>query len=168
MPDEPPPIYIATAGPVTAKKTGRLADGLITVGAPESKLEMIRGKCEEGAREAGRDFGKFRFILQLHLSWAATDEEALRNAMVEWPNGGMKFPKQDIRSPLDFEQMAKLVRPEDFDGRMLITSDLEAHRREIQKFLDMGFDQIYLHNVGRNQTEWIEAFGREVLPKLTA
>ena len=28
----------------------------------------------------------------------------------------MKFPKQDIRSPLDFEQMAKLVRPEDFDG----------------------------------------------------
>ncbi len=31
----------------------------------------------------------------------------------------------------------------------------------------MGFDQIYLHNVGRNQTEWIEVFGREVLPKLT-
>ncbi|MEO7664137.1 MAG: LLM class F420-dependent oxidoreductase, partial [Candidatus Limnocylindrales bacterium] len=37
-----------------------------------------------------------------------------------------------------------------------------------QKFLDLGFDQIYLHNVGRNQTEWIETFGREVLPKLTA
>ena len=48
---------------------------------------------------------------------APTDEEAMTNAMVEWPNGGMKFPKQDIRSPLDFEQMAKLVRPEDFEGR---------------------------------------------------
>ena len=24
MPDEPPPIYIATAGPVTAKKTGHV------------------------------------------------------------------------------------------------------------------------------------------------
>ena len=88
--------------------------------------------------------------------------------MVEWPNGGMKFPKQDIRNPADFEQMAKLVRPEDFDGRMLISSDLDRHCREIQKFLDMGFDQIYLHNVGRNQVEWIEAFAREVLPKLTA
>ena len=64
--------------------------------------------------------------------------------------------------------MATLVRPEDFQGRMLISADLEAHRREIQKFLDLGFDQVYLHNVGRNQTEWIEAFGREVLPKLTA
>jgi len=168
MPDEPPPIYIATAGPVTAKKTGLHADGLITVGAPESKLEMIRARCEEGRREAGKDPADFRFILQLHLSWAPTDEEAMANAMTEWPNGGMKFPKQDIRSPLDFEQMAKLVRPEDFEGRMLISSDPEAHRAQIQRFLDLGFDQIYLHNVGRNQSEWIDVFGREVLPKLTA
>jgi len=51
---------------------------------------------------------------------------------------------------------------------MLISSDLEAHRREIQKFLDFGFDQVYLHNVGRNQVEWADVFGREVLPGLTA
>jgi hypothetical protein len=25
---------------------------------------------------------------------------------------------------------------------------------------------VYLHNVGRNQAEWIEVFGREVVPKL--
>jgi G6PDH family F420-dependent oxidoreductase len=168
MPDVPPPIYIATAGPVTAKKTGQYAEGLITVGAPESKLEMIRQKCEEGCRDAGKDPDDFKYILQLHLSWAPTDEEAMTNAMVEWPNGGMKFPKQDIRSPLDFEQMAKLVRPEDFEGRMLISSDPEKHREQIQRFLDLGFDQIYLHNVGRNQAEWIDVFGREVLPKLTA
>jgi alkanesulfonate monooxygenase SsuD/methylene tetrahydromethanopterin reductase-like flavin-dependent oxidoreductase (luciferase family) len=168
MPDEPPPIYIATAGPVTAKKTGQYADGLITVGAPESKLEMIRAKCEEGCRDAGKDPADFRYILQLHLSWAPTDEEAMANAMTEWPNGGMKFPKQDIRSPLDFEQMAKLVRPEDFEGRMLISSDPDRHREQIQRFLDLGFDQIYLHNVGRNQAEWLEVFGRDVLPKLTA
>ena len=168
MPDHAPPIYIATAGPVTAKRTGQLAEGIITVGAPEQKIEMIFEKCREGCLDAGKDPEQFKYILQLHLSWASTDEEALRNAMVEWPNGGMKFPKQDIRKPADFEQMAKLVRPEDFDGRMLISSDLDRHCREIQKFLDMGFDQIYLHNVGRNQVEWIEAFGREVLPKLTA
>ena len=168
MPDEPPPIFIATAGPVTAKKTGMYADGLITVGAPEEKIGMIFDKCREGRREAGRDPSTFRFLGQLHLSWAPTEEEALRNAMIEWPNGGMKFPKQDIKSPLDFEQMAKLVRPEDFQGRMLISSDPEKHRQQIQKFIDLGFDQVYLHNVGRNQTEWIEVFGREVLPKLTA
>jgi G6PDH family F420-dependent oxidoreductase len=168
MPEKPPPIYVATAGPVTAKKTGRFADGIITVGAPEEKIESIFEQCHQGCEEAGKDPDHFNHILQLHLSWAETDEEALRNAMTEWPNGGMKFPKQDIRSPHDFAQMAKLVRPEDFEGRMLISSDLEAHRREIQKFLDLGFDEVYLHNVGRNQREWAEAFGREVLPKLTA
>jgi hypothetical protein len=106
-------------------------------------------------------------IIQIHLSWAETVEEAMQNALTEWPNGGMKFPKQDIRSPHDFEQMAKIVRPEDFEGRMLISSDLEAHRREIQKYINLGFDRVYLHNVGRNQREWAEAFGREVLPGLT-
>lgn len=168
MPDQPPPIYVATAGPITARKTGAQCDGIITVGAAEEKIETVFAKFEEGAREAGKDPATMPRILQLHLSWAATDDEAMQNAIVEWPNGGMKFPKQDIRSPHDFAQMAKLVRPEDFQGRMLISSDLEAHRREIQRYLDMGFGQIYLHNVGRNQAEWIEVFGREVLPALTA
>jgi G6PDH family F420-dependent oxidoreductase len=167
MPDAPPPIYIATSGPITAKRTGKTCDGIITPGATVDKISGLLAKFEEGAREAGKDPATMPKILQLHLSWAPTDEEALRNAMTEWPNGGMKFPKQDIRSPFDFEQMAKLVRPEDFDGRMLISSDLDAHRKEIQKFLDLGVDRVYLHNVGRNQKEWIEAFGRDVLPALT-
>ena len=168
MPRKPPPIYVATAGPVTARKTGRYADGVITVGASEEKIEKVIEACHQGCLEGDKDPEHFEHILQLHLSWAETDEEALQNALVEWPNGGMKFPKQDIRSPLDFEQMAKLVRPEDFENRMLITADLEAHRREIQKYINLGIHRIYLHNVGRNQKEWAEAFGREVLPALKA
>jgi alkanesulfonate monooxygenase SsuD/methylene tetrahydromethanopterin reductase-like flavin-dependent oxidoreductase (luciferase family) len=78
----------------------------------------------------------------------------------------MKFDKGDVRSPFHFEQMAKLVRPEDFEGRMVISADPDVHRAEVQRYLDLGFDRIYLHNVGRNQAEWIEVFGRDVLPKL--
>jgi coenzyme F420-dependent glucose-6-phosphate dehydrogenase len=167
MPDEPPPIYVATSGPITAKRTGMLADGLITVGAPQEKIDKLIKNFKEGRAKSGRNPDDAKKILQLHLSWAETDEQAKQNALIEWPNGGMKFPKQDIRSPLDFEQMAKMVRTDDFQGRMLMTADCEVHRKEIQKFVDMGFDQIYLHNVGRNQKEWIEAFGRDVLPKLT-
>jgi G6PDH family F420-dependent oxidoreductase len=168
MPATPPPIYIATAGPITAKRAGRQVDGIITPGAPLDKIGNLLSRFDAGAKEAGRDASGQIKILQLHLSWAPTDEEALANAMQEWPNGGMKFPKADIRSPHDFEQMAKLVRPEDFDGRMLISSDPDAHRAEIQKFLDAGVDRVYLHNVGRNQLEWTEVFGRDVLPKLSS
>ena len=97
---------------------------------------------------------------------APTDEEALQNAMIEWPNGGMTFPKQDIKNPEDFAGIAKLVRPEDFKNRVLISSDLEVHTRQIQHYVDMGYDEIHLHNVGRNQREFIEVFGKDVLPNL--
>jgi coenzyme F420-dependent glucose-6-phosphate dehydrogenase len=166
MPETPPEILVATAGPVTAKRAGRTVDGLITVGAPLEKISGLFAKFDEGAREVGKDPSAMPKVLQLHLSWAPTDEEALRNAMVEWPNGGMKFPKGDIRSPFELEQMAKLVRPEDFEGRRVISSDPDEHRAYIQRFVDLGFDRIYLHNVGRNQREWIDVFAEQVLPKL--
>jgi G6PDH family F420-dependent oxidoreductase len=166
MPETAPPVLVATAGPVNAKRTGKHADGIITVGAPLEKIGGLFDRFAEGAREAGEDPDTMPKVLQLHLSWADSDEQALANAMTEWPNGGMKFPKADIRSPHDFAAMAALVRPEDFEGRMVISADPDVHRAHIQRFVDLGFDRVYLHNVGRNQAEWIEVFGREVLPKL--
>jgi coenzyme F420-dependent glucose-6-phosphate dehydrogenase len=100
------------------------------------------------------------------VSWARTDQEAVDSAVREWPNGGMPFAKQDIRNPEDFAAMAKQVRPEDFENRVLMTSDLAAHAAHIQHYIDMGFDEIHLHNVGRNQSEFVEVFGAEVLPRL--
>lgn len=166
MPPVAPEILVATSGPVTAKRAGRNADGLITVGGPPEKISALISRFNEGARDAGKDPSTMPKVLQLHLSWADTDEAAMANALREWPNGGMRFPKADIRSPFEFEQMAKMVRPEDFGGRMVISADPDVHRAHIQGFVDLGFDRIYLHNVGRNQREWIDVFGRDVLPRL--
>lgn len=166
MPQIPPEILVATAGPVTARRAGRSADGLITMGAPVDKIAVLLARFAAGAREAGKDPATMPKVVQLHLSWAATDEEAMANALLEWPNGAMRFPKSDIRSPFEVAQIAKMVRPEDFEGRMVVSADPDRHRAEIQRYLDLGFDRVYLHNVGRNQREWIEAFGRDVLPAL--
>jgi alkanesulfonate monooxygenase SsuD/methylene tetrahydromethanopterin reductase-like flavin-dependent oxidoreductase (luciferase family) len=78
----------------------------------------------------------------------------------------MAFPKQDIKNPEDFANIAKLVRIEHFANRMLISADLDEHVEQLQRFVDMGFDEIYLHNVGRNQPEFIRTFGEKVLPRL--
>ncbi|WP_241961123.1 TIGR03557 family F420-dependent LLM class oxidoreductase [Salinibacterium hongtaonis] len=166
MPEVAPQILVATSGPVTAKRAGRVADGLITVGAPVDKVAGLLARFAEGARASGRDGSAMPKVLRLHLSWAETDEQAMANALREWPNGGMRFSKSDIRSPFEFEQLARMVRAEDFDGRMVISADPDVHRAAIQKYVDLGFDRIYLHNVGRNQREWIHEFGRSVLPKL--
>jgi G6PDH family F420-dependent oxidoreductase len=163
---DPPPIYVATSGPVNAEKTGATCDGIITVGAADEKIKMLLGRFEKGARGAGKDPAQMARILQLHVSWADSDEAALDQAVKEWPNGGMNFPKQDIRNPEDFAAMANLVRPENFKGRVLSSADLNVHLQQIQHYADLGFTEIYVHNVGRNQEAFIEAYGREVIPHI--
>ena len=166
LPENPPPIYVATSGPIVAKRTGRTVDGIITVGAADEKIRMLLDRFAQGAREAGKDPARMARILQLHVSWARNLEEATDNAVKEWPNGGMNFPKADIRNPEDFEAMAKLVRPENYKNRVLISPDPAEHAAHIQHFIDLGFDEVYIHNVGRNQEAFIDVYGRDVIPAL--
>ncbi|MER3486076.1 MAG: LLM class F420-dependent oxidoreductase [Chloroflexota bacterium] len=166
LPPSPPPIYVATAGPIQAYRTGKMTDGLITVGASDEKLKMLIERFEKGALEAGKDPAKMAKIIQFKISFARTEEEAVEQAMREWPNGGMPFPKGDIRNPEDFEAMAKLVRPEHFKNRVLMSPDLDDHVALIQHYIDLGFREVYVHNVGRNQEEFIQAYGKHVVPNL--
>lgn len=166
MPPAPPPIYVATSGPVNAERTGRTCDGIIMVGAADEKIKMLIERFEKGASGAGKDPAAMPRIIQLHVSWADSDQASIDQAVKEWPNGGMNFPKADIRNPEDFEAMQKLVRPENFKGRVLTSADLSVHREHLQHFVDLGFTELYVHNVGRNQREFIEAYGREVIPQI--
>jgi G6PDH family F420-dependent oxidoreductase len=167
LPEAPPPIYVATSGPIMAGRTGKLTQGIITVGAADEKVKMLLDRFEKGAKDAGKDPATLAKILQIKVSYATTDKEAIDSAVKDWPNGGMNFPKADIRNPEDFEAMAKLVRPENFKNRVLTTADLEKHVEYIQHFIDLGFQEIHIHNVNRNQEGFIEAYGKQVLPKLT-
>lgn len=166
LPDTPPPIYVATSGPIMAGRTGKLTEGIITVGAADEKIRMLLDRFEKGARDAGKDPSRMAKILQVKVSYATTEQEAIDSAVKDWPNGGMNFPKADIRNPEDFEAMAKLVRPENFKNRVLTTANLDEHVEYLQHFIDLGFQEIHIHNVNRNQEGFIQAYGKNVIPKL--
>lgn len=163
-PDEPPPIYVATAGPLNALRTGRYSDGMITVGAPEQRIQGLFEQFERGAKREDKDPSKMMKLLQIHVSYARTEDEATENAVREWPNGGMAFPKADIRQPEDFQAMAKLVEAKHYANRVFISSDPRAHLEHVRKWASFGFDEIYVHNVGRNQEEFIDVYAEHVLP----
>lgn len=167
LPDTPPPIYVATSGPINAKRTGKTTDGIILVGAADDKLRMLIERFEDGAREAGKDPATMPKIIQFKVSLAKTEDEAIAQAIKEWPNGGMAFAKGDIRNPEDFEAMAKLVRPEHYKNRVLTDPNLDKHVEQIQHYVDLGFNEIYIHNVGRNQAEFVEAYGKHVIPNVS-
>src|ERR671921_517005 len=132
----------------------------------DEKIRMLMERFEEGAREEDKDPSQMPRIVQLHVSWAGDQEEAEKQAMREWPNGGMPFPKADIRNPEDFAAMAKLIQIDNFRDRVLMSADLDEHLDHVQHYVDLGFDEVYVHNVGRNQEEFIKAYGERVIPKL--
>jgi hypothetical protein len=72
----------------------------------------------------------------------------------------------DLRLPHQFEAAAKFVRPEDMDGGVRISGDLKQHLDWLHAYLEYDLTGLMLHNVGRNQREFIEAFGSEVLTEL--
>lgn len=166
MPSAAPEILISTAGPVTARRAGRVADGIVTNGTSLERAALLLKRFDEGQREAGRAETPGRKVVRLDISWAPTDEEAMLNAMSEWSVVGLRFPRGDVRSPFELEQMLRTVRPEDLSERMSISADPDVHRAHIQQFLNLGFTEIHLHNAGRNTREWIKVFGRDVLTKV--
>ena len=103
----------------------------------------------------------------MHLSFAKTDAEARENAFDQWRSNVMT-PQQaaGLRTPADFDRAAEHVRPKDLDEHVVISASTAEHIDRIAAFAELGFEEIYLHNVGRNQQSFIEAFGTHVLPAL--
>jgi len=166
VPFPAPKIVIATAGPLTARRAGRQADGFITMGGSLDKAETLMQRFAQGAREAGKELTHALKVVRLHVSWAPSIEHATSAALRNWPQAAMRFNTSDIRSPFDVAQIAKLVRPEDFAGTLLITTEAREIRDLVRSYLDLGFDEVYLHNVGSNDEEWFAAVQAGILPAL--
>ena len=52
-------------------------------------------------------------------------------------------------------------------NHVLVSQDTEQHVSWLKEFVEMGFEHIYLHNVNRNQEQFIRDFGKRVLPEMT-
>jgi len=167
MPEEAPPVQIWAGGPVTARRAGRVADGIVVQAGPADRLRALLAAFHEGRRESGRITAQALATAHVQLSWAPTDEAAMAQALSDWPMAGLRFPRGDIRSPFDVAQLARSVTEEDIRARIPVSSDPEVHRAYLQSFFDLGFDSVHVHNVGAHvQHEWIEVAGRDILPKL--
>jgi len=159
-PAEPPPLLGAAVSEATARWAGSWADGLATVNAP---VDRLRGMLD-AYREGG---GAGRLVLQVHLSWATTEEAALRIAHDQWRTNVFEPPVcWDLQMAADFDAAARYVRPEDVRRTVLVSSDLARHAAWLHELAGLGFDDIALHHVGQDLDPFIDAFGEHVLPRL--
>ena len=161
LPEIPPKIFGAALTTQTARWMGGWADGLVTVNKSIDVLAQVMRAFNEGG---GADKPKY---VQVHISWAETMDVARQNAFEQWRVNTLAPEKcANFRKVSDFENATAGMRPEDMDEHLLISTDPEEYVGYLQRLSDLGFDGIFIHNVGRNQAGFIETFGKDVLPKL--
>ncbi|WP_318841127.1 LLM class flavin-dependent oxidoreductase [Microbacterium sp. M28] len=157
-PTAPPELLAAAVSPQTAAEVAAWADGLITVGTDPAASARTR----EAYREAG---GPGPLAIQIHVSLAETDAEALAIVRDQWSHATAPADRTwDLEQPEDFEALAD---PTDEKLRSaVLVSDSAADLAERIAEVALGFDRIYLHHVGKEQTAFLERSGSELLPAL--
>ena len=163
LPAEPPSLIGAAVSPETARWCGGWADGLVTINQPRETLERVIQAFREGG-------GEDRPVhLQVHLSWAADEDEALRIAHDQWRTNVFSPPLcWDLETVEQFDLAAQHVREEDVRKAVLVSSDLAQHAGWLAELAELGFEEIHLHHVGQDLSPFIDAFGEHVLPELAA
>ncbi|MUL39255.1 TIGR03885 family FMN-dependent LLM class oxidoreductase [Gloeocapsopsis dulcis] len=159
----PPKIIGAAITPQTAEWLAGWADGMITISHPHDKLKEVVEAFRRGGG-AGKPM-----YLKVQLSYAADEATALEGAYDQWRTNIFPSPVlSDLRSPQQFDAIANFVKPEKMYEYVRISPDPQQHIEWLQKDIDLGFEEITLHNVNREQQGFIEDFGEKVLPALTS
>ncbi len=156
LPDEPPPLYVAGSGERAASLAARAGDGLIGV-APSS--EIVGAYRDAGG--TGPRYG------QLHVCWAETEEQARKTTREVWPNVAIPGElSQELPLPRHFEQAALTITEDMVAELVPCGPDPEVHLAQLQRFVDAGYDHVFVHQIGDDQEQAVEFYRREIMPRL--
>jgi probable non-F420 flavinoid oxidoreductase len=160
LPQQLPALIAPAVTVATARAGADWADGMVTINQPHDRLrEMIAAY-----RDAG---GRGKLVLQLHLSYDPDPEKALAIAFEEWHSNVFPPPLcWDLDTPQAFDLASTHVTPADVAKVVRVSGDLGQHAAWIAEYVELGFDEVYLHHVGQEQHGFIDAFGEHVLPQL--
>ena len=82
-----------------------------------------------------------------------------------WPNGGLKGPlSTELSLPAHFEEAAEMVSRERRRRRRHLRPGPQTPHRALQRYVDAGFNHVYVHQVGPDQEGFFRFYEREVLP----
>ncbi|MEQ8673811.1 MAG: TIGR03557 family F420-dependent LLM class oxidoreductase [Aggregatilineales bacterium] len=157
LPENPPPIMIAAAGPESAELAGKIGDGLINT-APDAEVVKT---FEQHSDQERPKYGK------LTVCWAESVDKARATAYKYFPNAGLKGDlAQELPLPSHFEAAAKNISEEDVAESVICGNDPQPFLEGIQKYADAGYDHIYIHQVGPDQEGFFNFFQKHLLPAI--
>jgi G6PDH family F420-dependent oxidoreductase len=156
LPDQPPPIYVSAFGPKALRVAARIGDGYI---GTQDDPDLVKGFKEKSGGKPAQGGVK--------VAWADTKDEGIDHAHRLWANAGLPGElAQVLPSPQHFEQASQLVTRESTAESIVAGSEVDEHVEALGGYVDAGYDEVYVANIGPNYLAMIEAYGRDVLPKL--
>jgi G6PDH family F420-dependent oxidoreductase len=156
LPDQPPPIYVSAFGPKALDLAGRIGDGFINTAPDAEAVASFKEKSGGKPTQGG-----------VKVSWAETEEEGVDHAHRLWANAGLPGElAQVLPSPQHFEQASELVTRESTAESIVCGNNIDKNVQALRDYVEAGYDEIYVANMGPNYLAMIEAYGRDVLPRL--
>jgi G6PDH family F420-dependent oxidoreductase len=158
LPDERVPIGIAVSGDESCRLAGEKADVMVAV---EPKGELVE------KFEAAGGSGKPR-VGQIAISYDEDRDAAVKRAheQFRWFGLGWKV-NADLPGPPGFAAATQFVKPEDVAEQLSCGPDVEEHVEAIKPFLDAGFTEVALVQIGAGQQDAFLAWAeKELLPAL--
>lgn len=156
LPEELPPVYIASEGSISAALAARVGEGFINAGTnTEESLVVFR-------KSGGADKPAY---LEVSVCWAESEEEGQVTAYEQWPIAANRGElNRVLPTPAHYEQLAMMVTPESVAEGVPCGPDPEVHIKKIEEGIRMGFDHICVHQIGQQQREFMEFYREEILP----
>jgi G6PDH family F420-dependent oxidoreductase len=156
LPDEPPPVAISAFGERSLQVAIEHGDGWITTAPDKEMLGRYRDGGGRGLTMAG-----------LKVCWAADEAEGRRVAHRQWPNEGLSGNlAQELPMPAHFEQATEPVTEDLVAEKVPCGPDPELHLEAIRRYVEAGFDEVYVGQIGAEQEGFFQFFERELRPKL--
>jgi coenzyme F420-dependent glucose-6-phosphate dehydrogenase len=157
VPEEPPPVAVAAAGPDAAELAGRIGDAFISTAPDEELVGAFRDAGGEGKPCYG----------QVTVCYDEDRDEAVKTAFEQWPNAALGGELgQELAMPSHYEAACDVLTPDQVAEKVVCGPDPDEHRKAIAEFEDAGFSRVYIHQVGRDQEPFFDFYEREILPEL--
>ncbi|WET76844.1 TIGR03557 family F420-dependent LLM class oxidoreductase [Amycolatopsis sp. QT-25] len=158
LPERPVPIFVSGFGPAATKLAARAGDGFCTVSPDAELVDLYRREGGGGRLVQGG----------MKVCWADSEAAGVRTAHQRWRNELLpgKLPST-LPNPADFTAAAELVTEEMVRDQFACGPDPQAHLDKVQAFVDAGFDEVYVQQIGPDQDAFFDGWKADVLPRLS-
>ncbi|QXC62210.1 TIGR03557 family F420-dependent LLM class oxidoreductase [Aquihabitans sp. G128] len=155
-PTETIPVPISAFGPKALDLAIEVGDGFVTASPDGDSRQRYQDEGGTGPTMAG-----------VKVCWGADEDEAAKLAHHLWRNEGVPGElAQELPMPGHFAQASELVTVEAIKDSHACGPDPERHVEILKEYLDAGFDEVYVNQIGPDQEGFFEFFESEVRPRL--